>query len=272
MYHGGTGANTGMEREVSETVDALGELIASPDNVVDASKPYLIGQLAAELVSSASQPELSDAIVTITDSLQSADQEDASPLRQSFLTMLLGLLNGVQADQQSTGRTAPQLTVREQVLNLLAIEPQNPTSLSAQIGCSSATVSRALARLRDSGLVEPIANAEPADGRNRTYQLTSKGEKRQDDRFFGRLADDEVGISEGDEGDQEVDYAHELTPLPLVVAALKKEAPAIAGDVNSWLDVLVDHVDDPGLLAAAGYHQVNPDVAAADQPHRGMAH
>lgn len=249
---------------VSETVDALGELIASPASVVDTSKPYLIGQLAAELVSSASQPELSDAIVTITDALQSADQEDTSPLRQSFLTMLLGLLKGVQADQQPTERTAAQLTVREQVLNLLAIEPQNPTSLSAQIGCSPATVSRALARLRNSGLVEPKANAEPADGRNRTYQLTSKGEQRQDDRFFGRLADDEVGTSEGDAEDQEVDYAHQLPPLPLVVAALEKQAPAIADDVNSWLDVLVEHVDDPGLLAAAGYHQVNPDVAAAE--------
>jgi DNA-binding MarR family transcriptional regulator len=251
MYHGGTGVNTGMEREVSETVDALGELIASPDNVVDVSKPYLIGQLAAELVSSASQPELSDAIVTITDSLQRADQEDASPLRQSFLTMLLGLLNGVQADQQSTGRTAPQLTVREQVLNLLAIEPQNPTSLSAQIGCSYATVSRALARLRDSGLVEPIANAGPADGRNRTYQLTSKGEKRQDDRFFGRLADDEVGTSEGDEGDQEFEHAGQLTPLPVIVEAVKAGDPAVAAELNSWLDLFKDYVD-PKLLATMG--------------------
>jgi DNA-binding MarR family transcriptional regulator len=247
---------------VSETVDALGEMIASPDSVNDTSKPYLIGQLAAELVSSASQPDLSDAIVAITDALQSADQ-DASPLRQSFLTMLLGLLKGVQADQQSTEATAAQLTVREQVLNLLAIGPQNPTSLSAQIGCSPATVSRALARLRDSGLVEPKANAEPADGRNRPYQLTSKGEQRQDDRFFGRLADDEVGASEGDAEDQEVDYAHQLTPLPLVVAALEKQAPAVADDVNSWLNVLVEHVDDPGLLAAAGYHQADPEVAAA---------
>jgi hypothetical protein len=53
------------------------------------------------------------------------------------------------------------------------------------------------------------------------------------------------------------------------------QAPAIAADLHSWLDMLIDHVDDPTLRAAAmgglgTHYQGNPDVAAAEQPHQGM--
>lgn len=253
---------------MSETVASLSELVASADEVVDTPRSYLMGQLVGELVASASEPELTNAIVAVKDSQQSADSEDASPLRQSVLAMLSGLLQGVLASQQSTGRTAAQLTVRERVLNLLAIGPANPTYLADEIGCSPETVSRALTRLRAIGLVEPMESSEHADGRVVTYQLTPKGEKRQDDRFFGQLGDDEETISDGDVEDQDYDYGQVLKPLTEVVAELNAHAPRIATTLYAGLDVLKDQVDDPGLRAAAigelgeGY-RANPDVGSA---------
>ena len=59
-------------------------------------------------------------------------------------------------------------------------------------------MSRALTRLREIGLVESKENSELDDGRRVTYQLTTKGEKRQDDRFFGQLSDDEESGSDDD--------------------------------------------------------------------------
>jgi DNA-binding MarR family transcriptional regulator len=258
---------------VSETVAALSELLASTDEVIDPPRSYLVGQLASELVASGTEPQLSEAIVAIKDSQQNVGPEDASPYRESVLAMLSGLLQGVLADRQSAGRPGSELTVREQVLNLLAIEPQNPTTLATEIGCAPATVSRALGRLREVGLVDSEASSEPGDGRRVTYQLTTKGEKHLDDRFFGQLADDEQGLSEGDQDDQEdreYDYSRLLAPLTGVVAELNTHAPAIAATLYPGLDVLKDQVDDPGLRAAAvgelgAHYGGNPDVASAEQ-------
>lgn len=232
---------------MSETVDALSELIASTDEVIDPAQSYLLGQLGAELVASGSQLQLSDAIVAITDAQQ---KDDTSQFRESVLAMMSGLLQGVLAAQQSAGQTAAQLTVRERVLNLLAVEPQNPTSLSDQIGCSPETVSRALGRLRKVGLVEPKASSELDDGRVVTYQLTDKGEKRQDDRFFGRLGDEE-GISDHDQVDQEYDYDQVTQTVTEAVAELNTHAPAIAATFYPGLDALKDQVHNPELRAAA---------------------
>ena len=229
-----------------------------------------MGQLAAELVASKSDADLSEAIVAIKRSQQDFDGEDASRLRQSVLAMMSGLLQGVLADQQSAGQRAAQLTVRERVLNLLAIEPQNPTSLSNEIGCSPETVSRALTRLREIGLVEPKENSELDDGRRVTYQLTTKGEKRQDDRFFGQLSDDEESGSDDDEAEPEYDYGRVLVPLTEVVGELNAHAPAIAAVLYPGLDKLADRVEDEDLRAAAinelgASYRSNPDVASAQQ-------
>jgi hypothetical protein len=111
---------------VSETAAALGELLDSADEVIDSSTAYLIGQLAAELIASASEADLSRLIVATEDSRQSgsSDREAAPSPRQLLLSMLSGLLQGVLADRQSAGRTHSALTVRERMLNLLAIEPR----------------------------------------------------------------------------------------------------------------------------------------------------
>jgi DNA-binding MarR family transcriptional regulator len=231
-----------------------------------------MGQLAAELVASKSEADLSEAIVAIKRSQQDSygEDEDASPLRQSVLAMMSGLLQGVLADQQSTGQGAAQLTVRERVLNLLAIEPRNPRSLSSEIGCPPETVSRALTRLRQVGLVEPQENSELDDGRRVTYQLTAKGEQRQEDRFFGRLSDDGESVFEDDEAEPEYDYGRVLVPLTKVVGELNAHAPAIAADLYPGLGKLADRVEDEDLRAAAidqlgASYRNNPGAASAQQ-------
>lgn len=263
-------SNTGKGIQMSKTVAALSELISSADDVASPPTSYLMGQLAAELVASKSAPDLSDAIVAIKDAQQNLDQENVSPLRQSVLAMMSGLLQGVLADQQTDGRRAEQLTVRERVLNLLAIGPRNPKNLTDEIGCSPETVSRALTRLSDVGLVDSMESPEQSDRRIRTYYLTPKGEKRQDDRFFGQLADDEGTITDVDAEDQDYDYGRVLVPLTEVVGELNAHAPAIAAVLYPGLDKLADRVEDEDLRAAAinelgASYRSNPDVASAQQ-------
>jgi DNA-binding MarR family transcriptional regulator len=237
---------------VSETVAALSELLDSTGEVIDPPKSYLLGQLASELVASGSPLQLNDAIVAINESQRT---EDTSQFRESVLAMMSGLLQGVLAAQQSSGQSAEQQTVRERVLNLLAVAPQNPRSLSAEIGCTSEAVSRALGRLRKVGLVEPKASSELDDGRVVTYQLTTKGEKRQDDRFFGRTGDEADGLTEDEpednEPDQDYDYDQLLPQLTEVVAELNTHAPTIAAVLYPGLDVLKDQVHNPELRAKA---------------------
>jgi DNA-binding MarR family transcriptional regulator len=263
-------SKTGKGIQMSKTVAALSGLISSADDVASPPTSYLMGQLAAELVASKSAPDLSDAIVAIKDAQQNLDQENVSPLRQSVLAMMSGLLQGVLADQQTDGRRAEQLTVRERVLNLLAIGPRNPKNLTDEIGCSPETVSRALTRLSDVGLVDSMESPEQSDRRIRTYYLTPKGEKRQDDRFFGQLADDEGTITDVDAEDQDYDYGRVLVPLTEVVGELNTHAPAIAAVLYPGLDKLADRVEDEDLRAAAinelgASYRSNPDVASAQQ-------
>jgi DNA-binding MarR family transcriptional regulator len=246
----------GQDREgdvqVSETAVALGELLDSADEVIDRPTAYLIGQLAAELIASASEADLGRLIVATEDSRQSSssDREVARSPRQLLLSMLSGLLQGVLADRQSAGRTHSALTVRERMLNLLAIEPRNPTSLSTEIGCSTATASRALRRLREAGLVEDVTKPGLADGRHVMYQLTADGAKRQDDRFLGQLHDD-AGVSEDEYEDHAYDYGESLATVTQLATELYQHDPAIAAELYPTLEVLKDQVDDPKLRAAA---------------------
>lgn len=265
-----SGEEQERDAQVSETVASLGELLDSADEVVDGPTSYLIGQLAAELIGSASDAELSRLIVAAHRQSGSSDREVAPPARQSLLSMLSGLLQGVLGDRESAGRAGSPLTVRERVLNLLAIEPRNPKSLSSEIGCSMATASRALRRLHDNELVEKTSNPDLADGRYVMYQLTDKGEKRQEDRFFGQLEDDPV--SEGDYEDDGYDYGQSLTQLTQLVAELNNHDPAIAAELCPALDAFKDRVDDPELRAAAlGELSVlsrsRPDLVSAERSH-----
>jgi DNA-binding MarR family transcriptional regulator len=244
---------------VSETVAALSELLDAADKATDRPTSYLIGQLAAELIGSASDAELSQMIV--------ATHRQSGP-SESLLPMLSGLLQGVLADRQAAGQTGSLLTVRERVLNLLAIEPRNPTRLSTEIGCSIATASRALRRLHDSGLVKKAPTAEHSDRRHVVYQLTDNGQKRQLDHFFGRLEDDP--ISEDKYEDEDYDYDQPLAQLIQLVADLNKYDPAIAAELYPALDALKDRVEDPDLrVAALGELSVlsrwTPDLVSAEQ-------
>jgi DNA-binding MarR family transcriptional regulator len=258
---------------VSETAAALSELLDSADEVINGATSYLIGQLAAELIASAPDAELSRLIVATQDSQHSgsSDREALPKSRQLLLSMLSGLLQGVLADRQSAGRSGSPLTVRERVLNLLAIEPQNPTSLSTEIGCSIATASRALSGLRKAGLVENIAKSDLADRRRVIYQLTSKGEKRQDDRFLGQLEDD--AVFEDDYENDGYGYGQPLADLTHLVAELNEHDPGIAVQLYPTLEVLKDQVDDPKLRAAALSEltvpsRSKPDLVLVEQAHR----
>jgi DNA-binding MarR family transcriptional regulator len=235
---------------VSETVAALDELLDSAGEVVDGPTSYLIGQLAAELIGSASDAELGRMIVAAHRQGGSSDREVAPPARQSLLSLLSGLLQGVLADRESAGRAGSPLTVRERVLTLLAIEPRNPNSLSAEIGCNAATVSRALRRLQNSELVVRAPTSEHSDGRYAIYRLTEKGEDRQKDRFFGRLNEDDPVLG-GDYEDEGYDYGQPLEQLTQLVADLNKHDPVIAAKLYPALDALKGQVDDPELRAAA---------------------
>lgn len=245
---------------MSEAAIALGEMLGSTDEVIKGTTAYLIGQLAAEFIASASDAELSQLIVDTHQQSGSPDQQDAPTARQALLSLVSGLLQGVLSGRQSVGRAASSLTVREHVLNLLAIEPQNPTSLAAEIGCSLATASRALRRLDDAGLVEKSAKSHLADGRHVLYRLTSAGEKRQDDHFFGRLTDGDEAASENDrfrseKEDMEVaadyDYGQPLEQLTQIAAQLNEQDQDLARQLYPVLDALKDQVDDPALRAAA---------------------
>jgi hypothetical protein len=249
---------------VSETAVALGELLDSAEGVIDGPTSYLIGQLAAELVTSSPDAVLSEVIVTTHQ-----DRQAAPISRESLFPMLSGLLQGVLSHRQYAGRAGSPLTVRERVLNLLAIEPRNPKSLSAEIGCSVATASRALSRLRDSELVERTSNSEHSDGRYVMYQLTEAGGRRQDDHFFGLLGDDDPVAGDDYEHD-EYDYGHSLAQLTQLVAELSNQDPVIASGLYPTLELLKDQVDDPQLRAdALGKLSVlarcKPDLVSAEQ-------
>jgi len=253
---------------VSETVAALSELLDSADEAISGSKSYLVGQLAAELITSASEAELSQLIVATHQPSSSSDRQVASASRESLYAMLSGLLQGVLADRQSGATAGSPLTVRERVLNLLATEPRNPKSLSTEIGCSMATTSRALSRLHHNELVEKTSNPDLADGRYVMYRLTDKGKKRQEDRFFGRLEDDP--ISGDDYEDDEHDYGRSLAQLTQLVAELSEHDPVIASGLYPTLEVLKDQVDDPQLRAEAlGKLSVlarcKPDLVSSEQ-------
>lgn len=249
---------------MSETAVALSELIDSVEAAIDGPTSYLIGQLTAELVTSAPDAELSELIAS------THQEQQAEPIsRESLFPMMSGLLQGVLSHRQHAGRAASTLTVRERVLNLLTIEPRNPTSLSTEIGCSIATASRALSRLRDSNLVERTSNAEHADGRHVMYQLTADGERRQDDHFFGILEDDDP-VSHDTLDDDEHDYRHSLAQLMELVAELSKRDPVISGGLYPTLELLKDQVDDPQLRAEAlGKLNIlarrKPDLVSAEQ-------
>ncbi|MGH3958944.1 hypothetical protein [Mycobacterium sp.] len=286
---------------MSETAVALRELLESAREVIDTPTAYLIGQLAAELIASAPDAELSGLVVAIHDSQpsSSSDRQAAPTPRQSVLSMVSGLLQGVLADRQSAApigsalpvgarmslvggvpadqpaaeRTGSPATVRERVLNLLAIEPRNPTSLSTEIGCSIATASRALRGLRENGLVESGTDSDfdLADRRYVMYQLSDKGEKRQADRFFGQLKDEDDAMSEAEKADEGegYDYGQLLAPLTHLAAELNKHDPAIAAELYPTLDALKDQVDDPKLRAAAVSElrmlaRTNPDLGSAE--------
>jgi DNA-binding transcriptional ArsR family regulator len=224
---------------VSENVASLSEVIASVDKKIKPEKARLLGQLVA----SASKSELADAIVAVKESQQSVPGDNVSQFRRAFLELLSGLLQGVQASRQSPPLTSSPVMVRERVLNLLATGPQNPTDLADQIGYPEHTVSQALHGLSGVGLVDLRTGSEADDG---IYQLTSKGEQRQDDRFFGRLADDDsIRVDPG------YDYSQVLAPLTEIVAELNTHAPEIAAGLYPGLDALKDQVNDPDLRAAA---------------------
>ena len=249
---------------MSETAVVLGELLDSAEGGIDGPTSYLIGQLAAELVTSAPDTELGELIVTTHQ-----DRQAAPMSRESLFPMLSGLLQGVLSHRQYAGRAGSPLTVRERVLNLLAIEPRNPKSLSSEIGCSVATASRALSRLRESELVERTPNSEHSDGRYVMYQLTETGERRQDNHFFGLLGDDDP-VSQDSYEDDEYDYGQSLARLTQLVAELSKHDPVIASGLYPTLELLKDQVDDPQLRAEAlGGLSVlarsKPDLVSAEQ-------
>jgi hypothetical protein len=224
---------------VSENVDALSELIASVDKEIEPKKAHLLGQLVA----SASESELADAIVEVKESQLSLARDNASQFRRAFLELLSGLLQGVQAIRQSAPRTDPPVMVRERVLSRLATGPQNPTDLADQMGYPEYRVSQALNGLHGVGLVDSGTSSEADDG---TFQLTPKGEQRLHDRYFGRLVDDDsIRVDPG------YDYSQVLGPLTEIVGKLNTHAPEIAVELYPGLDALKDQVADLNLRAAA---------------------
>jgi hypothetical protein len=253
--------------QVSETVTSLGELLATPDAELDNVRSHLIGQLAAELVASGSEQDLSQAVIAIKDLQRGADQEAAPSVRQSLLSVVSGLLQSVLGNRQSAGGVSLPLTVQDRVLNQLVLGQRNPIDLSNAIGCSPAVTKLALTGLRDAGLVEPTPDSESADDEHVTYELTARGEKRQDDRFFGELVDDHVK-------QPEYDYGQVLGPLTQVVAELNTYDPVIAQALYPGLHVLTNQVYDPQLRAAAvnelgGPYISDPVVGSTDQPPFG---
>jgi len=248
---------------VRETVDSLRERLAAPDESFDPDSAHLIGQLAAELAASASEQELSQLAVEIRALERDTEHERPPTVRQSVLAVMSGLVQSVLGDRQSAVGAGIPLDIRDRVLNLLVIAPQNPIGLSNAIGCSPAVTSRALTGLREAGLVEATTSSETDDDPTVVHELTTKGEARQDDLFFGRRIDDDE--------QSPYDYGQVLVPLTEVVAELNTHAPAIAEVLYPGLSVVLDRVDDPGLRAAAvnelgGRGKGNPDATFPGQP------
>ena len=247
---------------MSETVDSLSERLAAPDKEFDRDTTRLIGQLAAELAS-ASEEELGNLAVTIRGLEGAADEESSLTVRQSVLAVMSALVQSLLGDRQSATEVGVPMDVRERVLNLLVLEAQNPISLSNAIGCSPAITSEALTGLSRAGLVEPMVTSDTVDDLNVVYQLTTKGEARQDDVFFGRRVDYDVAPA--------YDYGKVLVPLTEVVAELNTHAPAIAEVLYPGLDALMNQVDDQRLRAAAvnelgGRSGGNPGATSPEQP------
>lgn len=257
---------------MGETAVAFAELLES-DEEMDSSTSYLLGQLAAELI--ASDPSTVDLnnLIAITQDAQRAASEQASSREQRRLMcrLLLGLLQGVLAERQASATKAAvsSQTVRQRTLNLLALAPQNPSSVAKQIGCSFATASRALTRLREQGLVGYVETSDQADGRHRMYELTQSGESRLDDWFLGQVADSE------EDGEQEAcdvaqNYRNSLISLTGAVADLNRHDPRLAAKIYPVLETLKDQVDDVDVRAAAlGELSVlarsKPDLVTADR-------
>ena len=251
---------------MSETINSLRENLARRDGLFDEKWAHRVGVLAAELIGSASEQELGQAVVMIKELPGDSNEEGAVSVPGSLRSAMLGLLQSLLGDRQSTGRTMLPLSVQERLLNLLVLGPGKPLDLSNAIGCSPAIVSAALTELRDSGYVAPTSDSESADDQLMTYQLTAKGEKRQDDRFLGELADDYVK--------PQYDYGQVLGPLTQVVAELNTYDPVIAQVLYPGLHVLTKQVVDPQLRAAAvnelgGPYISNPVVGSTDQPRFG---
>jgi hypothetical protein len=127
--------------------------------------------------------------------------------------------------------------------------------------------------LSEVDLVEQMESSEHSDQRVVTYRLTPKGEKRQEDRFFGQPTDDGGTITDADAEDTEdddYDYGRVFVPLVEVVEELNSHAPNIAATLYPGLDVLKDRVDDAGLRAAAigqlgEAYKAGPDFGSATQ-------
>ncbi|MGO9100608.1 MAG: ArsR/SmtB family transcription factor [Mycobacterium sp.] len=231
---------------MSQAAVALGELLAPADRVIDSPTSYLIGQLAAELITSASDQELRQLIVATQEpEPQHAGDRDAAPSsRQTVLAMLSGFLQGLLADRRFAATADSPLTVRERVLNLLAIGPHNPSSLSAEIGCSMATTSRALRRLRQQELVDSTPpDSGVGDRRHVMYQLTAKGEKRQDDHFLGQLTDETEDMSDDADDEAVYHYSRLLERLTEFAGELNQHDAAIAEQLSPTLNALKERVE-----------------------------
>lgn len=262
---------------MGETAVALAELLET-EGEIDSPTSYLLGQLAAELVTSdASTVELSHLIAT-TQNAESSSSDGSSAGehgRQLLFRFLLGLLQGVLVERRaavSKGTGSP-LTVRQRALNLLALAPQNPSSVSAKIGCSFATASRALSRLREQGLVDYVPSSDEADGRYRMCELTEIGEKHLDDRFLGQVK--ETDEESPEVSDESYDYRDAVVSLTGAVADLNKHDPALAAKLYPALEALKEQVADTDLRAAAlGELSVlarsKPDLVTADQSRRWL--
>jgi hypothetical protein len=287
--------------ELSETIDSLREKLAEPDAAFDNGRCHLIGLLAAELVATATEEELSQAVVMIKDLQRGANAEssaykedtwytEADPdiegyapteadvypdgnvqtesalsVRESLLSVVSSLLQSVLGDHQSTGRVSLPLSVQERVLNLLMLGPHEPIHLSNAIGCSPDITSRALTGLQEAGFIEPTPESNSADGLV-SYELTASGQMRQDKRFFGEPIDELV--------DQPYDYGRVLAPLTQVVAELNTNDPLIARALYPGLHILTNQVYDPQLRAAAanelgGAYISNPVIGSTDRPRIG---
>lgn len=231
---------------MSQAAVALGELLDS-DRVIDSSTSYLVGQLAFELVSAASEQELRELIVAAEepDPSDDADEDAAASSRRTLLAMLSGFLEGLLGDKRRAATAESPRTVRERVLNLVAIGPRNPSELSVEIGCSLAAASRALSQLRRQGLVEATSDeSDLGDKRYNFYQLTAQGEERQDAHFLGRLTD-EAEVSSDDADDEAYQIGLILEHMERLIAELGKHDPETVNRLWPALSRLKAKVESP---------------------------